>query len=111
MLDSLFKKVAGLPATLLKRDSNTCVSCEYCEIFKNSFFTEHLRWLLLIVRKMHRVIINEGGLYNIFLRMNPASYAEVHNESTLSCQYKSDCSLKERNVKKKIAASYWNILS
>ena len=21
--------------------------CEYCEIFKNSFFIEHLRWLLL----------------------------------------------------------------
>ena len=24
------------------------VSCEYCKIFKNSFFTEHLRWLLLV---------------------------------------------------------------
>ena len=23
-------------------------SCEFCEIFKNIFFTEHLRWLLLI---------------------------------------------------------------
>ena len=21
--------------------------CEFCEIFKNTFFTEHLRWLLL----------------------------------------------------------------
>ena len=21
--------------------------CEFCEIFKNSFFTEHVRWLLL----------------------------------------------------------------
>ena len=26
------------PATFLKRDSNTGVSCAYCEIFKNSFF-------------------------------------------------------------------------
>ena len=26
-------------------------SCEYCEIFKNSFFIEQIRWLLLIVKK------------------------------------------------------------
>ena len=26
------------PATFLKRDSNTGVSCGYCKIFKNSFF-------------------------------------------------------------------------
>ena len=25
------------------------VSCEFCESFKNTFFTEHLRWLLLKV--------------------------------------------------------------
>ena len=25
------------------------VSCEYCKIFKNRFFIEHLRWLLLEV--------------------------------------------------------------
>ena len=30
-------------AILLKRDS------KYCEIFKNTFFTEHLRWLLLLL--------------------------------------------------------------
>ena len=30
-----------LPATLLKRDSCTSVSCEFCEI-SNTFFTEHL---------------------------------------------------------------------
>ena len=35
---------------LLKRDSNTCVfSCEICESFKNTFFTEHPRWLLLTI--------------------------------------------------------------
>ena len=27
----------------LKRDSGTSVSCEFCEIFKNAFFTEHLQ--------------------------------------------------------------------
>ena len=30
------------PATLSKRDSNTGVFCEYCQIFKNNYFEEHL---------------------------------------------------------------------
>ena len=30
-------------ATLLKRDSNTSVSCDYCEILKTTYFEEHLR--------------------------------------------------------------------
>ena len=43
MLESLFNKVLGLRSeTLLKRDSNTGVSCEICEIFKNTCFEEHL---------------------------------------------------------------------
>ena len=32
-----------------KRDSNTGVSRGYCELFKNGFFIENLRWLLLTV--------------------------------------------------------------
>ena len=40
-----FNKVAGLrPATLLKRESRTGISCEFCECSKNTFFTEHL-WM------------------------------------------------------------------
>ena len=31
------------PETLSKRDSNTGVFCETCEIFKNTYFEEHLR--------------------------------------------------------------------
>ena len=51
-LGSLLHKVAGLrPATLLKRDAETLLkktpvqvfSCEYCEVFKNIFLTEHPR--------------------------------------------------------------------
>ena len=39
----LFKKVTGLrPATLLKKRLAQAFSCEFCEIFKNTFFTEHL---------------------------------------------------------------------
>ena len=39
VLETLFYKIAGFrPATLLKRDSGTGVSCEFCKIFKNIFF-------------------------------------------------------------------------
>ena len=36
MLESLFNKVAGLKAFQM-------ISCEYCKIFKNTYFEEHLR--------------------------------------------------------------------
>ena len=44
--ESLFDKLAGLrPATLLKKENLVQVfSCEFCEISKNTFFTEHL-WM------------------------------------------------------------------
>ena len=43
VLESHFSAVADLrPATLLKRESNTVVFCEYCEIFKKASFIEHL---------------------------------------------------------------------
>ena len=41
----LFNKVAGLrPATLLINDETLAqvFSCEFCEMFKNTIFTEHL---------------------------------------------------------------------
>ena len=34
-------------ATLLKKTPIQMFSCEYCGIFKNTFFIEHFRWLLL----------------------------------------------------------------
>ena len=44
----LFNKVAGLrPVTLLKKRLWQMFSCEFREIFRNTFFIEHLRWLLL----------------------------------------------------------------
>ena len=44
-----FNKVASVgPATLLNiRVPVQVLFCEFCEIFKNSFFTKHLQWLLL----------------------------------------------------------------
>ena len=39
VLESLFDKVADLKACeCIKIDSNTGFFCEYCKIFKNSFF-------------------------------------------------------------------------
>ena len=56
MPESLFYKIAGLrPATLLKK--RLWQRCEFSEIFpvnfakflRTAFFTEHLRWLLLLL--------------------------------------------------------------
>ena len=49
VLKSLFNTVRGLKAcNFNKKDTPTQVfSCEYHKIFKNSFFMEHLQWLLL----------------------------------------------------------------
>ena len=42
--ESLFNKVASLgPATLLKKTPTYVFSCKYYEIFKNTYFEEHLR--------------------------------------------------------------------
>ena len=44
MLESLFKKVAGLsPATFLKETPTQVLSCEICEIFKNTYLEEPLQ--------------------------------------------------------------------
>ena len=45
-----FNKVAGLkPATLLKKVLTQVFSCEFCEISKNTFFTEHI-WTTYSIR-------------------------------------------------------------
>ena len=50
-LKIFLNKVADLrPATLLKkrlREETQVYSCEFCEISKNTYLTEHLSWLLL----------------------------------------------------------------
>ena len=46
-------KATGLSATIfLKKETPTYVfSCEFCEIFKNTFFyIEHPRWMLLSIQ-------------------------------------------------------------
>ena len=58
---------AWKPATLLKRDSNTIVFFELCEIFKNTIFTEQLRWQLL------------SSFYNLF----PASASILYSPENI----------------------------
>ena len=48
VLESVFIKVAELHAcNFIKVTSTQLFSCEYCKIFKNSFFIEHVQWLVL----------------------------------------------------------------
>ena len=41
-LSLFFNKVADRPTTLLKKTLAQVFSCEFCEISKNTCFTEHL---------------------------------------------------------------------
>ena len=51
----LLKLQACRPATLLKRDSNTVFSREFCEIFKKTYLGEHLRTTASVVLKNNRI--------------------------------------------------------
>ena len=42
VLESLFKKIAGVKAcNFIKRDPSTVFSCEYCQMFKSTYFEKH----------------------------------------------------------------------
>ena len=46
-MESLFNKVAGLKAcNFIKKALTQVFSCEYYEIFKNTYFEEHLEMAL-----------------------------------------------------------------
>ena len=48
LFSSLFNKVAALRAcNFIKKILQHVFSCEICEIFKNTCFTEYPQWLLL----------------------------------------------------------------
>ena len=46
----IHRKIPAPPqaCNFIKEDLAQAFSCEFCEIFKNTFFTEHLWWLLLL---------------------------------------------------------------
>ena len=56
------------PATLLKKTMAQELWCEFCKSFKNTFFTEHLRWLLLNFIGSYRVI--DAVLLSFLLTLN-----------------------------------------
>ena len=51
VLEPLFNKVVrlGLQLYLKETPVYSFYHCEYCGIFKNSFFIEQLRWLCLMI--------------------------------------------------------------
>ena len=47
---SFLIKLQAEPCSFIKKEALAQVfSCGFCEIFKNTFFIEHLRWLLLLL--------------------------------------------------------------
>ena len=44
----MFRSLIGTPAKS-KRDSNTGVSCECCDIFQRNYFEEYLRMALSVI--------------------------------------------------------------
>ena len=51
-----FKKVSDLEAFnfILKKSVTQVSSCEFCKIFTNTFFTEHIWWLLPSPKQIKR---------------------------------------------------------
>ena len=53
-----------LPATLLKRDSNTDVSFKICKIFKSIYFEEHLLTAVSAVPRENCKVLSSASLGN-----------------------------------------------
>ena len=66
-------------------------SCEYCEIFKNSFFIEQIWWLLLIVNKGNNNVAPKTDIpfsksHNSFSKKQHFSEVKVlHEEIPFEC--------------------------
>ena len=56
VLESLLNKVL---ATLLKRGSNTGGSYEICEIFKSTYFEEHLQMTASICKWFAKILVSQ----------------------------------------------------
>ena len=99
VLEPLFNKIAVLqfcifgPATWLKTDSNTGVSCEYCETFENNYFEEHLKDGCSVAKRNHWnlplsiFMFSCANLYYKYAQSN--SYREVNFKSVKITDMKS----------------------
>ena len=57
VLESLFNKAAGLKAFIKKRLQRRCFPVNIAKFLGRSFFTEHLRWLLLNTPKRVEFVV------------------------------------------------------
>ena len=75
-----FNEVAGLPVcNFIKKETLTLVfSCEFCQISKNTFFIEHLRWMPLDIPQTFNWKINLL-LFDIFMMYIIKSYNHQFN--------------------------------
>ena len=68
MLESLSNKVTGRMPLCLKETPTKVFSCQYCEIFENSFFTKHL-WqqflFLAIIPILYPLKTQESPIVNL----------------------------------------------
>ena len=63
-----FNKVAGRPATLLKKRLAQVFFCEFCEISKNTFLTEHLQTTTSNICTLIWIKLSEGlGFWQLYL--------------------------------------------
>ena len=67
-----------MPATLFKkRDSDTSISCKFCEMFKNTLFTEHLRVTasgFLLYDEVLSLILSAGCYHDIVFMVPVNAY-------------------------------------
>ena len=52
----VFFRIVALKNLEIFTEKYLCLACEFCEIFKNTFFVEQLRWLLLVRTVAIRVV-------------------------------------------------------
>ena len=59
----VFLKISPHACNFFKKTPTQVFSCEFCEIFKNTFSTEHLRWLLRWINFSGRPRTNTSTQY------------------------------------------------
>ena len=71
MPESLFNKVGEACNFIKKETLAQEFSCEFCEISKNTFFTEHLWWLLLMfaILQIKTLYSCDKKLENVFVNL------------------------------------------
>ena len=65
MLESLFNKVEGLGLQLYSKETPTqMLSCKICDIFKNTYFEEHLRMSASVTYELILALIHIRAMFS-----------------------------------------------